>query len=181
MPDAYPLHGVHSFLTRQAKFAEKQEIVSWGVAIAIARILLYLAADRRSEALKILDKALRTAAPTGFFRIFVDECESLEFLLQELKQRSTDGALTEYASRLLNASNSELSKPPATIQPEAVLSDRELEVLQDLAQGLSYEEIGRHLYLSLNTIQFHVKNIYRKLLVNKRVHAIKKAREMGLI
>ena len=62
-----------------------------------------------------------------------------------------------------------------------MLSERELEVLRNLARGLSYEEIGKQLFLSLNTIQFHVKSIYRKLLVNKRVHAIEKAREMSLI
>jgi ATP/maltotriose-dependent transcriptional regulator MalT len=54
-------------------------------------------------------------------------------------------------------------------------------VLRDLAKGLSYEEIGRQLFLSLNTIQSHVKHIYRKLLVNKRVQAIEKARELKLI
>jgi len=51
MPGAYPLDGVHSYLTRQADFAEKHEIVHWRVAIAVARILLYLAEDRKSEAL----------------------------------------------------------------------------------------------------------------------------------
>jgi ATP/maltotriose-dependent transcriptional regulator MalT len=54
-------------------------------------------------------------------------------------------------------------------------------VLRNLSTELTYEEIGRQLFLSLNTVQFHVKNIYRKLLVNKRVQAIEKAREMNLI
>jgi LuxR family maltose regulon positive regulatory protein len=63
----------------------------------------------------------------------------------------------------------------------SILSARELEVLQNLARGLSYEEIGQQLFLSLNTIQSHVKSIYRKLLVNKRIHAIEKARELNLI
>jgi len=111
----------------------------------------------------------------------VDECESLQSLLQELKSRLTYAALIAYADHLLNASNSELSEPPTRNQPDVLLSERELEVLRDLAQGQSYEEIGQHLFLSLNTIQFHVKNIYRKLSVNKRLHAIEKAREMGLI
>jgi ATP/maltotriose-dependent transcriptional regulator MalT len=73
------------------------------------------------------------------------------------------------------------AKPEAGATHEALLSARELEVLQNLAKGLSYEEIGRQLFLSLNTVQSHVKNIYRKLLVNKRVQAIEKAREMNLI
>jgi LuxR family maltose regulon positive regulatory protein len=62
-----------------------------------------------------------------------------------------------------------------------LLSQRELEVLRNLASGLTYEEIGQHLYLSLNTVQFHVKNIYAKLQVNKRVEAVEVAREMKLI
>ena len=64
---------------------------------------------------------------------------------------------------------------------QELLSERELEVLRYLAKGLTYEEIGQQLFLSLNTVQFHVKNIYSKLLVNKRVQAIEKAREMNLI
>ena len=61
------------------------------------------------------------------------------------------------------------------------MSEHEREALRFLARGLTYEEIGRQLFLSLNTIQFHVKNIYRKLLVNRRVQAIEKARELKLI
>jgi ATP/maltotriose-dependent transcriptional regulator MalT len=53
--------------------------------------------------------------------------------------------------------------------------------LKLLAAGESYKEIGQRLFLSLNTVQFHVKNIYRKLSVNKRTQAIEKAREMNLI
>jgi LuxR family maltose regulon positive regulatory protein len=86
-----------------------------------------------------------------------------------------------YASHLLEALEGGSAKPAAGDRHEALLSERELEVLQNLARGLSYEEIGRQLFLSLNTIQFHVKNIYRKLLVNKRVLAIEKARELKLI
>ncbi|RIK43114.1 MAG: helix-turn-helix transcriptional regulator [Chloroflexi bacterium] len=61
------------------------------------------------------------------------------------------------------------------------LSERELEVLALLAAGLAYKEIGEQLFLSLNTVQFHVKNIYGKLQVNKRVQAIQKARDLKLI
>ena len=50
-----------------------------------------------------------------------------------------------------------------------------------MAAGESYKEIGQQLFLSLNTVQFHVKNLYSKLMVNKRVQAIEKASEMKLI
>ena len=73
------------------------------------------------------------------------------------------------------------AKPETRASTSELLSERELEVLRYLVKGLSYEEIGRQLFLSLNTVQFHVKNIYRKLLVNKRVQAIEKARELNLV
>jgi LuxR family maltose regulon positive regulatory protein len=74
----------------------------------------------------------------------------------------------------------EPAAPEARDRHEA-LSQRELEVLRSLAQGLTYEEIGRQLFLSLNTVQFHVKNVYGKLQVNKRVQAIERARQLQLI
>jgi LuxR family transcriptional regulator, maltose regulon positive regulatory protein len=75
----------------------------------------------------------------------------------------------------------ELRNPKPGREMQELLSERELEVLNYLSMGLTYQEIGQKLFLSLNTVQFHVKNIYSKLLVNKRVQAIEKAREMNLI
>jgi DNA-binding CsgD family transcriptional regulator len=49
------------------------------------------------------------------------------------------------------------------------------------AAGQSYKEIRQNLFLSLNTVEFHIKSIYRKLSVDKRVQAIEKAREKKLI
>jgi LuxR family maltose regulon positive regulatory protein len=170
-PAAYPLEDVHAYLERQQDVAE----------IAIARTLLYQAGGKKVEALETLEVALSAAATTGLFRIFLDEGEPLQALLEELRPRLTDEALIAYASRLLEGSRPEPAKSETVGKREVQLSERELEVLQNLARGLSYEEIGQQLYLSLNTIQFHVKNIYRKLLVNKRVQAIEKAREMKLI
>ena len=111
----------------------------------------------------------------------MDECEPLQALLEELKPRLADEGLVVYANHLLDAMSCGPAKPATVERQTALLSERELEVLRNLAKGLTYEEIGRQLFLSLNTVQFHVKNIYRKLLVNKRVQAIEKAREMHLI
>jgi len=180
-PGAYPLEAAHAYLRRQQDFAAAHEFIGPFVEIAIARTLLYEAAGMKAEALKTLAAALKAAAPTGLFRIFVDECEPIQAYLEEIKPRLADETLIDYVNRLLHA----FSCGPAKTEPEeehaARLSERELEVLRFLARGLTYEEIGRQLILSLNTVQFHVKNIYRKLLVNKRVQAIEKARELNLI
>jgi ATP/maltotriose-dependent transcriptional regulator MalT len=104
-------------------------------------------------------------------------CPLLESLLPRLKDKDQFA----FAKRLLDAMPGGTAKDKASIVDEQTLSDRELEVLNLLAVGQSYKEIGQGLFLSLNTVQFHVKSIYRKLLVNKRVQAIEKAREMKLV
>lgn len=58
---------------------------------------------------------------------------------------------------------------------EIVLSQREREVLTLLSEGNSYDSIGEKLFISRNTIKFHLKNIYVKLQVNSNVEAIQKA------
>jgi LuxR family transcriptional regulator, maltose regulon positive regulatory protein len=180
-PGAYPLEGVHAYLKRQQDFAETHRFVSWVVEITIARTLLYQAAGKKREALETLEVALSAAAHTGLLRVFVDECDFLQALLEELKPRMTDEALIAYAERLMEAMSCGPSTPEKGEKHEVLLSERELVVLRYLAKGLTYEEIGQQLFLSLNTVQFHVKNIYSKLMVNKRVQAIEKAREMKLI
>jgi ATP/maltotriose-dependent transcriptional regulator MalT len=61
------------------------------------------------------------------------------------------------------------------------LSTRELEVLRELALGGSYAEIAGALYITPNTVKTHVLHIYRKLGVERRGEALRRARELGLI
>jgi LuxR family transcriptional regulator, maltose regulon positive regulatory protein len=181
MTRAYPLEKIHSYLERQQDFAESNGFVSWVVEISITRTLLFWAEGKGEKALETLNVAINSAAPTGLFRIFLDECDPLQSLLEEIKPKLFDEHLIVYVNRLLDCMHRAPVKPEMTEGDQDLLSERELEVLGHLARGLSYEEIGQQVFLSLNTIQFHVKNIYRKLLVNKRLQAVEKAREMKLI
>ena len=61
------------------------------------------------------------------------------------------------------------------------LSDREIEVLQLVAKGLTNREIATRLYLSPNTVKVHTRNINSKLGVNSRVKAVVKARTLGIL
>jgi LuxR family maltose regulon positive regulatory protein len=61
------------------------------------------------------------------------------------------------------------------------LSERELGVLRLLASNLTQREIGRELYLSLNTVKSHTRSIFRKLGVSGREQAVTRARELELI
>ena len=61
------------------------------------------------------------------------------------------------------------------------LTEREMEVLQLISEGLSNVEIGEKLFLSENTIKTHVSNLFVKLDVKRRTQAVTRAKEMRII
>ena len=61
------------------------------------------------------------------------------------------------------------------------LSNRELDVLDLLAQRLSNKEIAEKLFLSTTTVKGHLQNIYGQLNVKKRREAVEKARVLGML
>ena len=71
--------------------------------------------------------------------------------------------------------------PAAEKLPRALLSPRELKVLRLIAQGWSNRQIADAVYLSVNTIEFHAKSIYRKLSVKSRTQAVHEAMQHGLL
>jgi ATP/maltotriose-dependent transcriptional regulator MalT len=63
----------------------------------------------------------------------------------------------------------------------AELTDRELEVLQGIQQGLSNQQIADKLFISLSTVKTHVASIHGKLGVQRRTQALAKAKELGIL
>lgn len=55
------------------------------------------------------------------------------------------------------------------------LTSREIELLVQIKNGLTYQEIAENLFISYHTVRKHIENIYRKLQVNNKIEAIKKA------
>lgn len=61
------------------------------------------------------------------------------------------------------------------------LTAREMDILNQIARGLTYEEIAIRLEISRHTVPVHIRNIYRKLSVNNRSQAVFEARERGIL
>jgi LuxR family transcriptional regulator, maltose regulon positive regulatory protein len=136
----------------------------------------------REEALIHLDKALSLAEPEGFIQVFIEEGPLMAQLVYEMAEKKAD---RQYLGRLL-AAFANLA-PPARQQPRKnddiiePLSQRELQVLRLIADGLSNQEIAARLYLSVRTIKFHAGNIFSKLGVKSRTEAVARARVLGLL
>jgi LuxR family maltose regulon positive regulatory protein len=85
------------------------------------------------------------------------------------------------ASRVRAAGAADPGSGPAVADSVDELSERELAVLRLLSSQLSLREIGNELYVSLNTVKTHARNIYAKLRVRRREQAVVRARELGLL
>jgi LuxR family maltose regulon positive regulatory protein len=156
----------------------------------------------KDKAMQLLGDALALAEPGGFIRTFVDEGAPMAQLLVQAAAR---GMMPDYTAKLLavfeaeeqpvlagrhmvpahqcrQASPGKSAGIPPPSQPLVEpLSQRELEILQLIAQGLSNREISERLFLALSTIKGHNRNIFGKLQVQRRTEAVARARELGLL
>ncbi|MGD8623565.1 MAG: LuxR C-terminal-related transcriptional regulator [Anaerolineae bacterium] len=158
---------------------------SRSIEILLLQAMAFQAGGDTAQAIDLLERALSLAEPGGFVRIFVDEGPPLAHLLYKAAER---GIAPEYTRRLLAAffvAATEAPEPTETQHAESELveplSERELEVLQLVAEGLTNQEIATRLYLSLNTVKAHTRNIYGKLAVHNRTQAVAKARTLGIL
>ena len=159
-----------------------------------ARLLMSLALDaldRSDAALAVLDAAMALAEPQGCVRAFVD----LGGPMQRLLAQATLGARPRYTAMLLGALQAErVDRAPGATHPEKLqdapgaprapsepLSQRELEVLALICKGLSNQDIGRQLFVSLSTVKWHNQNIFDKLDVQRRTEAVARAHELNLL
>jgi LuxR family maltose regulon positive regulatory protein len=172
-------------LQRLLEVAEAGGRTSKVIEILILQALSLQAQGDTDQAITTLEKALTLAEPGGFIRVFVDEGPPMACLLYEAVAR---GIVPEYVRRLLAASpvaESEQVDPSETqasnselVEP---LSEREPEVLQLIAEGLTNSEIASRLFLALNTVKVHARNIYGKLDVHNRTQAVSRARALGIL
>ncbi len=134
----------------------------------------------------MLMHVLQQAEPEGYVRLFGDAGRPVARLLYHTIEH---GFQSDYVRRLLAAFPQDDGSPqPERVHPAGQsevliepLSDRELEVLRLIDQGLSNSEIAAKLVLSTGTVKVHSHNIFSKLGVSNRTQAVNKARALGLI
>ncbi len=122
-----------------------------------------------------VERALSTGLAAGYRMTFALQRDLLP--LYEAVQRSAPSA---ELAHVITLSQRGKTTPALRGTPE-ILSEREMQLLRLLPTRLSNPELADELYVSLNTVKSHLRNIYRKLFVTSRCEAVTRARELGLL
>jgi LuxR family transcriptional regulator, maltose regulon positive regulatory protein len=139
----------------------------------------------KGKAANYIEQAIKLAEPEGYYRVLLDEGEIVYDLI--LKTRET----SNFVSRMkmffkeevhivgqASIDNRQIIQAQGLIEQ---LSQREIELLNLIAGGFTNNEIAKQLFITLNTTQWHISNIYSKLGVKNRTQAIAKAKELNLL
>jgi LuxR family maltose regulon positive regulatory protein len=135
---------------------------------------------RLPEAFRLVESCLALAEPEGYLRVFLDLGEPARALLAAYL-RSEAPPHESYARRILDAfpiPGAAGPQQPVLVEP---LTERELEVLRLIAQGMTNREIARQLVVATGTVKAHTANIYGKLDVRNRTEAVARARQLGIL
>jgi LuxR family maltose regulon positive regulatory protein len=155
------------------------------VDILLLQALAQELSGARKVAQELLEQALEIAAPADWSRPFAEVGETMLPLIEAARDR---GIEPEFADRLLGRSTESRteqrpwetveSRPQVSEQTDA-LTNRELDILELLAQRYRNKEIAAKLFISTHTVNYHLKHIYQKLGVSGRRQAVLKAIETG--
>ncbi len=154
-----------------------------GIALEILMVLIQIQSivGRKDAALESLSKALQLAEHEGYLRIFLDAGSEIHELLKIAQKKNLHPEITR---KLLAAFSSAETISTSSAEQTGLfepLSDRELEVLKLMSEGLTNPEIADHLIISLSTVKTHLVHIFNKLGVRNRAEAVLKAKEIGIL
>ena len=137
---------------------------------------------RAEDAAAQIARALALAAPDGYARLFVDQGSVMADLIE--RARPAGRAVGDRADAILAAIRAdaprEAAAQSAPTLPES-LNERELALLKLFAEGRTNGDIADELYLSINTVKWHARNLYGKLGVSGRAQAVARGTELGIL
>ena len=181
-----------ALLNRMHALAVAQRRVGSVIELRALQALALASGGDDAAALNSLADALAQASAESYVRVFMDEGAHMRSLLGRLlsSQRSGEAALRAvprgYLARLMRAFDNAPSTPgdarasagPGLVEP---LTRREVEVLQEMAEGKSNRRIAEDLVVTLDTVKKHVSHVLDKLGAANRTEAVVRGRQLGLI
>jgi LuxR family maltose regulon positive regulatory protein len=124
---------------------------------------------------------LQLGRSAGFLRSLADEGSAVATALADALHYQAKDAYSDQLAPILEQAIAAAPADQVVLSGGVVLSERELTVLKYLATRLTTREIAAELYVSMNTLRTHTKNIYRKLGVQSRADAAAAAHTNGIL
>ncbi len=137
------------------------------------------------EAYNALELAFKNAKRYDFDRLIGDEGSLMVKLLIKYRKDRPNSKYINYANKVLDIARSvAISYPDYLVLPykkEMSFTNTEKDILKLMYNGKSYEEIADFYDISINTVRYHIKNLYSKMDVNSSKKALSKAKTLGLL
>lgn len=179
---------LQTLMTQFSRTGNELYCVRTGSLLSIA----YLKSGHRESANNMFRNTMEKAAKGGFVSAIIDQGTETGQLLAELcaslGHSEEDDRIRKHCEHLLNAGRMYTSQSPTETEAadngetaDCTLTPKEHEVLALVANGQSNKEIARTLKVAPETIKTHLKNIFYKLSVDRRIRAVAKAQELGLL
>ena len=162
-------------LDRLERAAEREHFFGSLVAIHILQAMCQRALNDEAAAVRHVEHAVSLAASEGYRRVFLDEGRALTGLLSRARH-----VAPAFVKDLLERFSPEEDTLPIAPLPEA-LSKMEREILGLVNLGLTNQEVGDRLGITVSTTKWYLTQIFGKLQVRNRTGAIARARQIGLL
>ncbi len=178
----YRLDEAESLINELYTLANESKRIERLIALKLYYAILYEMRGNHEKAIINVIEAMEMAANENLFSYFLYDLQYTKDLLNEaFKIQAT--AKTKIPDKFVENLKLVIQRKEKLkkIQVAIDLSARELDTLKLIAQDLSNQEIADKLFISLNTVKTHAKNIYLKLEADNRTKAIAKAKELGII
>jgi DNA-binding NarL/FixJ family response regulator len=134
---------------------------------------------RSDDAMTALQQGVSLAENTHLLRVFINEGDALSGMLKKLARGADYKSYVHTLLGHMGADGNQDSTQAFERLPQ-LFSKKEKLVVSHIARGATNHEIAESLFISLNTLNSHVKKIYVKLGVNSRLQAAERLRQLGL-
>lgn len=180
--EQYKLDEAALLLSELYSFVNEGKRTERLIELKVLYAIMYKKRDNHEKAVTNLIEAMELAADENLLIYFVSRIDDINDLLKEIfkiQATSKTNISKEFIDNLKLAI--EKKEKRKKIHAEAGLSTREMDTLKLIAENLTNKEIADRLFISLNTVKTHVRNILLKLEIDNRAQAVVKAKKIGII
>jgi LuxR family maltose regulon positive regulatory protein len=169
-------------LSELLALADDNNAIEKIIELKISFAVLFKQRGNQGKAIAILIEAMELASDENLLYYFVNDHDRIKDLVKEAF-KVTAATRTNIPTKFVDSLKLAIERKEKLRKMNfgIDLSAREIDTLKLIAEDLSNQEIADKLFISLNTVKTHLKNIYLKLEVDNRTKAVAKTKDLGLI